>query len=471
MTATPTPEPAPPEVNPSIPNLKLVYSSREGFDASQDTVDVNLALSPEQAVLVLSETNITVGIAGIRGGKTHAGALKMILYALTHPCAEDEVHLVCSPTYSMSKVPVEKFFKLLYDKRIFPVCPVIKFVRSERMFILAADGRGKISRIIIRSVHDPDRLRGLKALSCWGDEAAYFTQYAWEVILGRVSDSNGPIWLTTTPSGYNWVYELYEKARQGDPDITIVHWASTANPYANREGLQRLVTRYDARTYQQEVAARFIRGRGLVYYPFARGRHLRKGRVDPSKPLWVGQDFNVDPMASVISQPFTNPDGQEGAHILMSRKQPDSNTYALCVFLDEFTRRHKIAKDKVTVFADAAGNARSTAGKSDFKILRSHGYRVEAPSANPMVKDRINCVNGLLSPLNEQGRPSKHTRLLFDPEAVEIIDSLEKQIWEPNSDPPKPDKSQGFDHCADALGYQCWKLWPLRRGMSLGKAA
>lgn len=455
-----------------IPDLAEHYAQartlyESGWDPELgDIQDGKISLSPEQTDVLLSQTPITIAIAGIRGGKTHVGAIKCVLFALQNPTEEDEVHLVGSPTYQMSKVPTEKIFKLLYDKAIFPICPLIKYKRSERMFILACPG-GKISRIVIRSLHDPDRLRGIKAKSAWLDEGAYITTYAWDVVLGRVADTAGPVWITTTPDGYNWVYELYDKARQGDPEVTVVHWESTKNPFANQEGINRLIRRYDERTYKQEVGARFVRGRGVVYYTFSRMRHGLAGVWNRELPVWVGQDFNVDPMATVISQPFTTKDHQEGAHIKFARKMPDSSTYQLVAFLDRFVSEHNLQKHKVVIYADAAGNSRSTSGKSDFRILKESKYRVESPRANPQIKDRVNCVNGLFAPM-----ASKFPRIMIDLDAAgPLVDDLEKQIWAPNSDPPVPDKTQGRDHLPDALGYKCWKRWPLKSSTSLPKAA
>lgn len=444
---------------------RTLYES--GWDPELGEIEEGqIKLSQQQADVLLSETPITLAIAGIRGGKTHVGAVKTLLYGIQHACDEDEVHLICSPTYQMSKVPTEKIFKLLYDKTMFPICPLIKYKRSERMFILAAPG-GKVSRLVVRSLHDPDRLRGIKAKSAWLDEGAYITTYAWDVVLGRVADTAGPIWITTTPDGYNWCYELYDQARQGDPEITVVHWESTQNQFANQEGITRLIRRYDERTYKQEVGARFVRGRGIVYYTFSRQRHGLASTWNRDLDVWVGQDFNVDPMATVISQPFRTAEGQEGIHVKYARKARDSSTFALVAFLDRFVSEHNLQKHKVTVYADAAGNNRSTSGKSDFRILKDSKYTVAAPRSNPQIKDRVNCVNGLFAPMD-----SKYPRIMIDIEnAGPLVEDLEKQIWSPHSDPPTPDKSAGHDHLPDALGYKCWKRYPLKSSTSLPKAA
>lgn len=423
-------------------------------------------MTEAQFRVYVSQAKITLAIAGVRGGKTHVGALKMLHYAMSHPCEADEVHLVLSPTYPMSRVPIEKMFKLLFDTAIFPVNPMVRFSRSQRAFTIVAED-GKTSTILIRSASDPDRLRGLKVLSCWIDEAAFTSEYAWEIVQGRLADVDGPCWITTTPNGFNWVFDLYDKARKGDTSIRVVHWPSTANRFISQDGINRLAGSYDPKAHKQEVGALFVRGRGLIYYPFRRAIHVRPWKFNPQLPLYVGQDFNVDPMATVLMQPIRTPTGEDGLHVFATWRREDSSTFKLCVELHEFCEQHRIDHGQVTVFPDASGNARSTSGKSDFKIIREAGFSISAPARNPMIKDRINCVNGLLAPMSMDGK-RRHPRLFVDPSATDVIDSLEKQIWAPESDPPVPDKTMGWDHFADALGYPCWRLFPLKSGTVIG---
>ncbi|MFX4790372.1 terminase, partial [Acinetobacter baumannii] len=43
-----------------------------------------------------------------------------------------------------------------------------------------------------------------------------------------------------------------------------------------------------------------------VYYPFDRKEHVGKYPFDPKLPIWIGMDFNIDPMSTVIMQPQPN---------------------------------------------------------------------------------------------------------------------------------------------------------------------
>ena len=150
--------------------------------------------------------------------------------------------------------------------------------------------------------------------------------------------------------------------------------------------------------------------------------------------------------------------------VFHERVAVDSDTFELVKYLDRFAAEHKIPKRQFIIYPDASGAARNTAGKSDHQIIRQAGYRIKASKKNPFVKDRVNCVNGILRPV--AGTP----RMFIDPSCVETIKCFRNQIWKENSDPPEPDKEHGFDHMMDAVGYKVWNLFPLRMSASLGRS-
>lgn len=422
-----------------------------------------LNLHWKQSLFFASEAPITVASSGIRGGKTHVGALKSIVTAMKEQCDADEMHLVCSPTYPMSKVPVQKIFKLLYDHSIFPETPLIKYYKSDRVFELIAEGG--ISRLGVLSLHDPDRARGIKAKTAWLDEGSFVSRYAWDVISGRLADSNGRMWITTTPNGYNFVRELYARAleekKAGIPiserAVRFFHWTSFENTFIPKQGLERLRTQYDARTAAQELSGLFVRSAGRIYHGFTQ-KNIAPWTFQKHADIIVGQDFNVTKMATVFMQPFQPKgwDNGDGFHVFEERLKENTNTHELAQFLREWCISKGVRREQLTIVPDASGSARSTTGKSDHQILRDAGFRVRAPRKNPFVKDRINCVNGLLAP--DVGA----ARLMFDPSVKHTIETLENHLYVEGSDPPEPDKVSGLDHMADALGYPCWLRFPLR---------
>jgi hypothetical protein len=82
------------------------------------------------------------------------------------------------------------------------------------------------------------------------------------------------------------------------------------------------------------------------------------------------------------------------------------------------------------------------------------------PSANPPVKDRINCVNARLRNHADQ------RRLLINPNCKHLIKDLEQVCWK--ADPhgsalAELDKSDPLrTHVSDALGYFVAREFPMR---------
>jgi hypothetical protein len=106
---------------------------------------------------------------------------------------------------------------------------------------------------------------------------------------------------------------------------------------------------------------------------------------------------------------------------------------------------------RVIFCPDPAGNARHTnakAGQTDFAIIRSFGFEIRAPSAHPPVVDRVNNVNAMLF-------DGERRRLRIHPKAAHLIESLGGQVYKPETN--IPDKTGGYDHPNDALGYLCWQ--------------
>lgn len=178
-------------------------------------------------------------------------------------------------------------------------------------------------------------------------------------------------------------------------------------------------------------------------------------QFNPKLPIWVGQDFNIDPMSSVILQP--QPNGELWAVdevVLFS-----SNTAEVC---DELERRFWRWKSQVTIFPDPAGAYRQHArGESDVDIFKEKGFlRVDYPKKHPPIADRVNAVNRMLM------SASGETRLYIDPKCKHLIDSLEKVIYKPGS--RDMDKTGGIEHSADALGYPVHRRYPVKNRVILG---
>jgi len=113
---------------------------------------------------------------------------------------------------------------------------------------------------------------------------------------------------------------------------------------------------------------------------------------------------------------------------------------------------------QIQVYGDAAGKSRHTsAPRTDWQTVedffRRYFCKLErrVPSTNPLVKDRVNCVNAMLR--NQAG----DRRLLIDPKCKQLILDFERVHWKTdlNGNPLVDiDKSDPMrSHVSDALGY------------------
>jgi hypothetical protein len=149
---------------------------------------------------------------------------------------------------------------------------------------------------------------------------------------------------------------------------------------------------------------------------------------------------------------------------------PNSNTREMCEAFVSRVRSWARFTPPYTVrlYGDSAGAARSTAGQSDYEIIRQF-FRAEPDfkvsyhnkSSNPLVRDRVNAVNAMLC--NNQGE----RRLLVNPCCKLLIRDLERVSWKADSHDnllPQLDKANpGLTHVSDALGYLIESEFALRQ--------
>ena len=197
---------------------------------------------------------------------------------------------------------------------------------------------------------------------------------------------------------------------------------------------------------------------GRVYYPFDRKEHVGKYPFNPQLPIWVGMDFNIDPMSAVVFQPQPNGELWAVGEIV----QFGSNTEEVCKELDRLYWRQQ---KQITIYPDPAGGQRQHArGETDMDILRESGFkRIKYRRRHPFVADRVNAVNRLLRAADGS------VRMRIDESCKHLINAFEQTIYKPGS--RDVDKDAGVEHAADAAGYCIELEYPVRKidigGLSL----
>jgi hypothetical protein len=299
----------------------------------------------------------------------------------------------------------------------------------------------------IIKVHGPQSLRGTGLDFALLDEYAFMPAELWpEVVRPMLADREGRALLSSTPNGFNHFYDLYHEA-QFRSDWAAFRFSTAQGGYVSANELALLRSTMDSKLYAQEIEASFELQSGRVYHAFSRDLNVTDVPLIPGPALLVGMDFNVDPMTAVVAQRIG---GQ--CHVSAEIVLPNSNTFEMT---QELLRRYP--QHRGVVHPDPSGAARKTSaavGQTDHAIIRQAGWEVYSVRPYPIV-DRVNSVNAMFENANGQ------RRLFVDRKCKILIRALDSLTFKAGTH--LPDKSTGFDHITDALGYLVMGVFPMIR--------
>jgi hypothetical protein len=238
---------------------------------------------------------------------------------------------------------------------------------------------------------------------------------------------------------------MYLKGKQ-DHEWESFQFTTADGGIVKKEELEQAKSDLDQRTFRQEFEGTFENYAGQVYYNFHQYENVKDKKIDWSKPLHLGLDFNVDPMSACVAQIHN-----EKLYFIDEIVIYGSNTDEMC---QEIKDRYG-TKVPIFIYPDPACRQRKTSagGRTDLSILQNAGFNVKAKHKHTSVRDRINAVNAKLKDTNGQ----RH--IFISNYCKTLIKGLSRQIYKENTN--IPDKEEGFDHMNDALGYLVDYLKPL----------
>lgn len=394
----------------------------------------DLRLHAKQAVVFHDPSRFKVMVTGRRFGKTQELKAEMMKEAFTK---KGSVIWYVAPTYKQAK-------RLMWQELKHSIPRHFIKKKSEVDLIIELKNGSTIS---LFGVDKPDGLRGSGVNLLCMDEYQDFKPDIFEFVLyPTLTDRRGRVVVAGTPKSYNLLYDLY--MRGFDPEWRKDGWKSwqfvTAdNPFIPPDEIDAARRNLDPKSFNQEYLASFETMQGKVYYAFDRRLHASRFLpFNPDLPIWIGQDFNIDPMSSVIMQPQKNGE----LWIVDELFIKNCSTHELAEALEEKFFRSEL-KRKIEIYPDPAGASRGhTRGESDLDILRQMGFRkLFYRRKHSLVADRINSVNRLF--LTASG----DTRMYISNNCKNLIQSLEQTIYKEGT--REVNKKLGTEHMADALGY------------------
>lgn len=134
------------------------------------------------------------------------------------------------------------------------------------------------------------------------------------------------------------------------------------------------------------------------------------------------------------------------------------------IAVDEFVSRdtydfvNNLSKFKnhiVEVYPDASGRANKTnASRTDIQIIEDANFKVNAPRANPAIRDRVNSFNALLA----------HDKFGINTDKCpNLASALETQGYDDKGDPEKWNTHPAVDDWVDGSGYFIHRRWGLTK--------
>jgi len=201
-----------------------------------------LDLYDTQAEFVFDAHRLSAFVAGRGAGKTYCGAIK----ALSH-ARRPGLGLIIAPTYTMLRDVDWRAALELWR-------PWIADTNSSAMTMRLTTG----AEVLFRSADNADRLRGLTVSWAWIDEAALCSRDTWDIALAtlRQGGTAGPCWLTSTPRGFNWVYDVFVTG--ANADTALFQTATIANPFLDPAFERSLRSQYSSEFAEQELGGQFI---------------------------------------------------------------------------------------------------------------------------------------------------------------------------------------------------------------------
>lgn len=407
-----------------------------------------------QQLVLNDRRRFKVIVAGRRWGKT-ACARTAIILAARRP---KQIIWYVAPTYRMARDIMWKELKSSIPPEL------IANVNETLMRLLMVND----TEISLKGADKPDTLRGVALHLVVVDEAQDIRQDTWYLVLRpTLASTGGSAIIIGTPKSFNWLYDVYMLGQRGDnywekdKKLWRVNpWMSwqfptITSPFIPPEEIEAARADTDEKSFKQEWEASFETMSGRVYHTFDRRLHIGDYRFDPTLPIWVGQDFNIDPMSAAIMQPQHNGEIWIVDEIVL----PGSNTQEAS---DELARRYWRYLSKITIYPDPAGQQRShSRGESDLDILRDAGFkRQKYRRKSPLVSDRINAVNRMFKSANGA------VRMRVDQSCKATITAFEQVIYKPGT--REVDKTMNIEHIADGVGYAIDLEYPVRKYEPMG---
>jgi len=375
-------------------------------------------------------------IAGRRGGKSVAGTIEALWQADQVPKIKGRpTHgWIISPTYQMLKdvnIPI-----------LLEWCPpsaIRDWNKSDNRLELING-----STITLRSGENPDRLRGVGLDWIWLDEACFMSKAVWEVIYPTLTDKNGIAWVTTTPQGYDWVYDtFYKPAISKEDGFEAWKFTTLDNPYIDKSLVEQAKKDLSDIMFKQEYLASFEKFEGLVYPDFNERRHVRETEKQITDIYFVGLDVGWNhPTAGILVKEDTN----GNVFVIDEFREQYLTAKDISNQLHGLLARNGLREDNIEMFIidPASKGTQQTSGQSMMFQLQEEGWGFVPGN------------NDVMAGINRVTRMFRDDKLFVSKRCSMLRDELNNYHWRKWNEEKDSSRAEPFklgEDLADTLRY------------------
>lgn len=400
-----------------------------------------IALTEPQEQFILTDQPFPAIVGGLGSGKSKGGTMRLVMLMLGDIGANGAYYM---PTYDLLKlramVGLEEDLKQLG----------VGYTINKSDYIIDLHGYGKI---IMRSYDRPERIVAYEVAHSIVDELDTLSKEKAALVWRKISERNrqkrvkvNTIGVVTTPDqGFNgFVYNKWGKNPQ--KGYEIIKAPTHSNPYLPDDYIEQIRANYDPVLAEMYINGDFVSlNESKVYHYFSRAKHHTDREITKEdRHLFIGLDFNVGGTCATVCL-------IDGNVPIAVDEFVSHDTYDFINNLARYGDR------RIVVFPDASGrNSSTNATLSDIGLIEKAGFLVDAPAANPAIRDRINAVNSLLA----------HGRVMINTnKCPELTHALESQGYDKNGAPEKSNEHPALDDRTDNFGYFINRKWPIHKPM------
>lgn len=390
---------------------------------------------------------LILAAAGRGGGKTELARRFLVLSLLKPKPWHDARYFYAAPTYAQAKRISWEKLKALVPRHWLAGDPIestltIKTKWGAELWVVGMD--------------KPQRVEGDQWDGCVLDESCDLQPETFERnVTPALVHRDGWCWRIGVPKrtgpSVAEFRKAFEQAAEGnDPNKVAFGWS--AETILSSAQLEFAAAHLSQQNYDEQIGGVFQNAGGGIYYSFERSFNVRPCGYDPTRPLIISCDFNIDPMAWVVLHDY-----HTRVEVIDELWERDCHTIEALEIMYQRYRHHQ---GGLRFYGDAASRNRSTsASESDYNQICEHRLikelcgTVHFDISHPPILDRYAAVNAQLC------SASRDRKLFVDPSCTHLIDDLQLAHYKPKTNEP----AKGGDrlHITDALGYYIEMEYPV----------